>query len=111
MLPAERDSRPELEVAALAAEAPDDPARAPADLVDRMRVAGGDEQVAVVVDVDRVDVEVVIGAAGISRQAIVGLHERHVVDAVPLEQNAAGPDVELLQRAFEHGSTLDAHTV
>ena len=49
----------ELEVAAPAAEPPNDLARPAVELVDAPRVAGRDEQVAVCVDVDRVDVEVV----------------------------------------------------
>ena len=64
------------------------------DLVDRPGVPARDEQVAVVVEVDGVDVEVVVGVAlGHRRVAVV---ERHVVEAVPLEEDPAGCDVDLL---------------
>ena len=111
MLPAEGHAGPELEVAALAAEPPDDPAGVPVDLVDRVGVAGRHEQIAVVVDGDRVDVEVVVGAVGITRQAVVGLDQRDVADAVPLEQHSPGLDVELLKRSFEHRSAFDLNRV
>src|SRR5437667_5264896 len=61
VLPREPDVRPEREVAALAAEAPENPAGLAVDLVDGPGVPARDEQVSVVVEVDRIDVEVVVG--------------------------------------------------
>ena len=62
------------------------------DLVDGPGVARRDEQVAVGVDVDRVDVEVVEEVA----DAGVGLGRRHVVEAAPLEQHLRARNLELL---------------
>src|SRR5207237_2070465 len=59
VLPGEVRAGPHLEAALPAPEPPEDLAGLAADLVDRVRVAGGDDEVAVVVDVDGVDVEVV----------------------------------------------------
>jgi hypothetical protein len=108
VLPGEARAAAELEVAALAAEPPEDPSCSSADLVDRVRVAGGDDEVAVPVDLDRVDVEVVVEPVGVAGQAVVGLDEANVLDAVPLEQHAARPDVELLESSLQHAPALHA---
>ena len=64
VLPLEPRALAEREVAALAAESPENPARAPADLVGGPGVPRGDDQVIVGSDVDRVDVEVVEARPG-----------------------------------------------
>ena len=92
MLPGERHTGAQGEVASLAAQTPENLARLPVDLVDRPGVSARDEEVAVVVEVDRVDVEVVVGR--VHRQIAVG--DRHMVEAVPLEEDVAGGDVEPL---------------
>jgi len=71
-----------------------------------VRVAGRDEQVPVVIDLDRVDVEVVEDPSWILGQAVVRLHELDVIDAVPLEEHTAGLDVQLLDTAFENSPSL-----
>jgi len=100
MLPGERRVGVDREVAALASEPPDD-LRGPAvDLVDRVGVAGGDEQVLVVVDGDRVQVHVVPVAA----DRPVGLADRDVVPAVPLHQHGSRAEVDLLEdRVLDRG--------
>lgn len=60
VLAVELNSRPQRERRFLAAEAPDDVARVAVDLVDGRYRSAGDEQVAVGVEVDSVDVEVVV---------------------------------------------------
>src|SRR6266568_1458452 len=60
VLPGKSRSGPHLEVALLAAEAPDDLLRLVVDLVDGVRVACGYEEVAARFDIDGVDVEVVV---------------------------------------------------
>jgi hypothetical protein len=77
VLPGEDGVRGEREVAVLAAEAPDDLAGSPIELVNRVGVARGDEQVLVVVDGDRVEVNIV--PVGPDRP--VGLLDREVVVA------------------------------
>ena len=74
----------------LAAEPPDDPSGVAVDLVDGPGVATRDEQVAVGGEADRVDVEVVVGRAGVLRDRLVAVGQRHVVKAVPVEQHSAG---------------------
>src|SRR6266542_6785054 len=90
VLPGEAGAATEGEIASLAAEPPEDPSRSPADLVDRVRVAGGDEEVAVRFHLDRVDVEIVVDPVGLTRKAVVRLDEPDVIDAVPFEHGAAG---------------------
>ena len=92
MLPREAGALAEREVALLAAEPPHDVAVLLRDLVDGPGVTRRDEQVAVGVDVDRVDVEVVEEVA----DAGVGLGRRHVVEAAPLEQHLRARNLELL---------------
>ena len=89
VLPGEAHALAEREVAAAAAEPPDHVAGLAVELVDRPRVARGDQQVAVAVDVDRVDVEVVVGTSavfcGIPASDSV---EPDVVEAAPLPHAA-----------------------
>ncbi len=51
------------------------------------------------VEADRVDVEVVVGRVRVVRRGLVALVERHVVEAVPLEQHPPGRHVDLLDDA------------
>jgi hypothetical protein len=67
------------------------------DLVDGTGRAGGDEQVILVIHVYGVDVEVVVGLG-------VRLVEADVLQAVPLEYDLAGLDVELLDYPVEHNT-------
>ena len=92
---------PSCEVALLPAEAPVDLPAVAVDVVDRPRVARVDQQVAVLVEVDGVDVEVVVRRRGGGRHRRLALGHRHVVEAVPLEQHAARGDVDLLDHAVE----------
>src|SRR5919201_4153505 len=87
------------EVAALPAEPPDDPSRPPPDLVDGLRVPRGDEEVAVVILRDRVDVKEVVRNGSLSRPLCIRLGERDVPDAVPVQENAPRAQVELLEAA------------
>src|SRR5215211_63619 len=98
-----------LEVALLAAEAPDHLAATAVHLVDGPRVAGGDEQVPVVVDVYGVDVEVVEATAVIPLD--VGLLDADVVYAVPLEEHLPGLYVHLLGDTLDHRSRHGAAEV
>jgi len=65
-------------------------------------VPSRDEQVAVVVEADRVHVEVVIDVA--RRDGRVALVGENVVEAVPLEDDTAGGDVDLLDDRLEDGA-------
>ena len=67
-----------------------------AHLIDRPGVPGVDQQVAVGVQVHRVDVEPVPRGAGRGRQRLLALAVRDMVGAVPLEQHPAGTDIDLL---------------
>ena len=100
MLEPEGGARPHPEAGPLPAKLPDDLPAGPGHLVDRAGVAGRQQQVAVGRDRDRVDVQVVerrgLGAPG-ERRVRVG--DRDVVQAVPLEQDLAGSDVDLLHHA------------
>ena len=102
-------SRPHREVALLAAEPPDHLAGRAVDLVDRPGVAGRDEQVAVGVDVDRVDVEEVERGSDLR----VGLGELDVVEAPPLEEHAGARYRELLHDPLDHAAAAgsDARAV
>ena len=74
------------------------------DLVDRVGVARGHEEVPVRVHADRVQVDVVpVGA-----EAPVGVGDRDVVEAVPLEQHAPGRDVDLLEDRILDRAVLGA---
>ena len=68
-------------------------------------VARGDQEVPVRVDCDRVEVEVV-EMPWIGRIDAVRLVERHVVEAVPLEQDASRVDIDLLDNTLD-GITVD----
>src|SRR6202044_2631272 len=83
----------QLEAAVLAAELPDDVARVPVDLVGGPGVAGVDEQVAVGVDVDRVDVEPVPGGRGCRGKGLFAVAVRHAAVAPPREGAPPGGDV------------------
>ena len=99
VLPCEAHARAEPEVAVLAAELPDDPSCAAVDLVDGPCVPARDEQVAVGGEAHRVHMEVVVGATGVPGGRLVAVAERHVGEAVPVEQDAAGGHVDLLDDA------------
>ena len=73
-----------------------------ADLVGRPRIARVDQQIAVRVDVDRVDVEPVPRSARRGWERLLALAERNVVRAVPLEQDPAGSDVDFLDDPVDH---------
>ncbi len=60
VLPRKAHAAPEGEVGSLAAQAPHHSAGATVDLVDRVCVACGDEQISVCVDGDRVEVQIVV---------------------------------------------------
>src|SRR5439155_7919522 len=62
-------------------------------------------------DVDRVDVEVVVEPVGVAGQAVGRLDQAYVIDAVPLEQHAVRPDVELLESSLQHASAIHAYLV
>jgi hypothetical protein len=100
VLPGEPDPGAELEVALLATEPPEHRFRLAIDLVDRVCVARGNEEVSVRLDLDRVDVEVVegrgLGAGFCLRRWRVRLSDPNLGVAVPLEEDAARPDVDLL---------------
>jgi hypothetical protein len=97
-----------LEVALFTAEAPQDPAALAVDLGDGPGVAGRDEQVAVVVDVYGVDVEVVVAVGGVFGRQDVRLIDSDVLQAVPLEEYFAGLDINLLEYPFPRRAVLPA---
>ena len=102
VLPGEARPRPHLEVALLAAEPPDDLPGALADLVDGARVPRRDDQRVVRPRLDRVDVEVVVRRRRVLRDlGQVRLVQRDVPEAVPLEEDAARRDVDLLEDRVE----------
>ena len=63
------------------------------DLPDRRRVPRRDEEVAVGVDRDRVEVHVVPRGPGAGRRGHDTLAQRYVIEAVPFEDHRAGCDV------------------
>ena len=65
-----------------------DLARLAVDLVDRVRVARRHDEVAVAVELDRVEVPRVVDLAALLRRRPVGLAERDRAERVPLEQHA-----------------------
>src|SRR5258706_9446363 len=97
VLEREPDTGAHLEVALLPAQTPDDLPASPIDLVHRRGVARGNEQVAVLVDADRVEVEIV---PAVSRREI-RLSGRDVICAVPLQQHLAACDVDLLEHSLD----------
>ena len=99
VLEVELRAGPEPEVAALAAERPEDPAARPVDLVDRRRVARRDQHAILLQRLDRVDVEGVVGGA-VLRRRLRGL-ERDVAVGVPLPDHQPGLDVDLLDDRVE----------
>src|SRR4029453_717985 len=66
------------------------------DLVDRPRVAGRDEEVPVVIESDRIHVEVVEGARSLR---LVRLVDSDLLQAAPLEEHPPGGEIELLHDA------------
>ena len=106
VLEREAGARAHGEVALLATQPPDDLAAAAVDLVHGPGVAGGDEEVAVGIELDRVDVEVVVRAlVGDARMRFV---EADVVEAAPLEQHATTWQLELLHDASDHRAVREA---
>ena len=100
VLPRESGSEAHLEVAPLAAQPPEDLLRLAGDLIDGVCVACGDQQVAARLHIDRVDVEVIVGRSLRAGLRLwwrrIRLGNRNLGIAVPLEQDSAGGDVELL---------------
>src|SRR5215217_8757564 len=108
VLVGESGSRAHLEVALFAAQTPNDLTAHAVDLVDGGGFAGGDEQVVVVVHVNRVDVEVVDAAVVILRGRDVGLVEAYMLEAAPFEEHLAGIDVKLLDDTLPRHAVLQA---
>ena len=102
VLPGEARSRPHDEVALLAAETPQHATGLALQLVHGPGVPRRDEVVPVRVVLDRVDVEVVERRL-VSR---VGLRDRHVVEAVPLEEHLPARELELLHDAADDSIVL-----
>src|SRR5205085_4195157 len=86
-----------LEARAFAAEGPDCRCGQMVDLVGRERAAPGEDQVAVMVRLDRVQVDVVPRTIGGGRRRHIRVAHRHVVEAVPLEQDESGGNIDLLR--------------
>src|SRR5919112_1060414 len=91
-----------LEVALLAAEAPQDLAVLGVDLVDGGGSFGGDEEVTVEIYLYGVDVEVVERRSRVLRRLAVGLLDAHVIQAAPLEEHLPALEVELLGDPSPH---------
>src|SRR5919112_2224832 len=91
-----------LEVALLAAEAPQDLTVFAVDFVDGRCPFGGDEEVAVVIYLYGVDVEVVEGRGGVLRRLAVRLLDANMVQAAPLEEHLPALEVELLGDPSPH---------
>jgi hypothetical protein len=114
VLPVEVAAGSHVEERSLAVQPPDEGARIVAlDTVDAPGVPAGDEHVTGVVKGrrDRVDVEVVVWAgfrALAGEQIKMAVGKRHVVDAVPLPQQASGLDVDLLGYTGDHMTVLRA---
>ena len=96
VLPREACAATEPEVALLAAEAPEHRPVAASDLVDRVRVPPRHEEPVVALRLDRVDVEVVERLGLVLRHRLVRLGDGHVRRAVPLEQDLAARNRDLL---------------
>ena len=96
VLEVELRPRPQLVVRALPAEPPEDLAGVPVELVDRARVAGGDDEVPVAVERHGVEMERVVRLAALLRGGPDRLRERDRPQRVPLEQDRAAVDVDLL---------------
>ena len=90
----------------LAAQPPDDLAGGLGHVVSGVGVAGGDEHGAGGQGVNRVDMEIVV----VSSCCVVdvGLVGRHVVQAVPLEEDVASGDVHLLHDRIQGGAIFGA---
>src|SRR5262249_18329544 len=110
VLPREDGAGPHPEVALAAAEAPEHAPGGMAQLVDGPGGASRDDQVAVVGDVDRVDVEVV----ELRTDPRVRLRGVDVVEASPLEEHPRARDRELLDDAADDarpGASAEARQV
>ena len=108
VLPGHQRALAHLERRLGAAEAPDELRRRAIDLVDAPGVARREQEVAVFIDVDRVQVQVVVLAALLRRDRRLALVEPDAVDRVPLEQHEAGLDVDLLHDAGDHDAAARA---
>jgi hypothetical protein len=86
----------------LAADRPVDGTVRARDVVDLARVPGRDEDVAVGLRLDRVDVEVVPRHPLAPGDRRVTRPEGDVVEAVPLVEDETGLDVDLLGDRVEH---------
>src|SRR5215475_6584193 len=91
----------QLETAASATELPEDLAGAPTQLVCRPGVARADEQVALGVEVDSVDVEPIPGRGSRGGPRLVAIAIGDMVRAVPLKHHLAGVDGDLLDDPVE----------
>src|SRR5919112_13962 len=98
-----------LEVALLAAEAPQDLAVLGVDLVDGGGSFGGDEEVTVEIYLYGVDVEVVERRSRVLRRLAVGLLDAHVIQAAPLEEHLPALEVELLGDPSPHQPLFRGH--
>src|SRR6185295_12402430 len=99
VLEVELGAWPKPEVAALAAERPEDAAGRPVDLVDRRGVPRRDQDAVLLQVLDRVDMEGVEGCA-VLRSGLRGL-EWDVAIGVPFPGDQAGLDVDLLDDRVE----------
>ena len=102
VLPCERDSVPEREIALRPAEPEQNGAGVPIEFVHGPGIPRRDEQIPVRVDAHRIDVEVVERGARSRRHRAVTLTERHVIETVPLEDHPSRRDVELLDDAVRN---------
>ena len=76
------------------------------DVVGGPRVAAGDDQVPLPVGIERVHVEVVERRPRALGHRLVAVGERDVIEAVPLEQEQSGLDVDLLDDRVQHDLLL-----
>ena len=98
-------SRAHREARVLASQLPDDLAGLGVEVVGGPGVARGDQQAPVLVEVDRVDVEVVEREGRVAgARGRVGFGERDVVEARPLVHHQPRPHVDLLEGPVGHGA-------
>ena len=109
VLPRRCGARTQLEARVLAAQLPAHLAGFRIDVVGGPGVARVDQQVAVLLDVDRVDVEVVERfSRGSSARPRRRSSQRHVVEAVPLVHHQTRLQVDLLQQRVRDRAVLRA---
>src|SRR5215213_2192093 len=89
MLPREQRFAGRAEARALASQPPPHPARAAVDLIDGLRVAPGDQDVAVGLLIDRVHVNRIPDGVAVLRQRLIALRQRDVAKAV--HSNSTAP--------------------